>query len=122
MLWSERCGADWPCDVFVASKCAPLVHNLYLGKWKKLNHMKEIVSEVCHKLILNFLLTFKSFQSDFGSFQLLPSDRKKNIYIFFIDTLLVKFSSFFGESMAKFLPHRVFCFDQSHSHTGKFSY
>jgi len=66
MLWSERCGADWPCDVFVASKCAPLVHNLYLGKWKKLNHMKEI--------------------SDFGSFQLLPSDRKKNIYIFFIDT------------------------------------
>jgi hypothetical protein len=86
MLWSERCGADWPCDVFVASKCAPLVHNLYLGKWKKLNHMKEIVSEVCHKLILNFLLTFKSFQSDFGSFQLLPSDRKKNIYIFFIDT------------------------------------
>ena len=86
MLWSERCGADWACDVFVASKCAPLVHNLYLGKWKKLNHMKEIVSEVCHKLILNFLLTFKSFQSDFGSFQLLPSDRKKNIYIFFIDT------------------------------------
>lgn len=65
MLWSERCGADWPCDVFVSSKCALLLHNLYQGKWKKLNHKKEI--------------------SDFGSFQLLPADRKKNVYLFFVD-------------------------------------
>jgi hypothetical protein len=46
MLWSERCGADWPCDVFVSSKCALLLHNLYQGKWKKLNHKKEIVREL----------------------------------------------------------------------------
>jgi len=24
-------------------------------------------------------------QSDFGSFQLLPADRKKNVYLFFVD-------------------------------------
>jgi len=65
MLWSERCGADWPCDVFVSSKCAPLLHNLYQGKWRKLNHKKEI--------------------SDFGSFQLLPNVTEKHLYLFFVD-------------------------------------
>ena len=82
MLWSERCGADWPCDVFVSSKCAPLLHNLYQGKWRKLNHKKEIVIEYrCFFECRAYIIT----QSDFGSFQLLPNVTEKHLYLFFVD-------------------------------------
>lgn len=36
MLWSERCGADWPCEVHVSSKCIPFLYYYYRRSWQKL--------------------------------------------------------------------------------------
>ena len=41
-------------------------------------------------------------QSDFGSFQLLPADRKKNVYLFFVDIPPGKIFSFSLGDLANF--------------------
>jgi len=49
ILWSESCGADWPCSNFIGNKCEPVINFMKNKHWKQT------------KCAVMTLMTLKSF-------------------------------------------------------------
>lgn len=57
VLWSESCGADWPCSTFIGNRCHPVVNYMKNARWAK-SSCKD--SSVCHYFSIN---KFSSFEN-----------------------------------------------------------
>lgn len=50
ILWSESCGADWPCSNFIGNKCEPVINFMKNKHWKQTKCADP--TTVCHSFSL----------------------------------------------------------------------
>lgn len=45
VLWSESCGADWPCSTFIGNKCEPVLNVMKKKRWEQTKCVVIIISK-----------------------------------------------------------------------------
>lgn len=50
VLWSESCGADWPCSNFIGNKCEPVLNVMKNKRWEQTKCVDS--TTICHSFSL----------------------------------------------------------------------